>query len=120
MQRRTFIKYSALTGATIMFPQQASASWWDDAEKAIKVAWYASKLNPIRLISGLVFDHLAEVYVEPLAKKTFKHFVGGGSVSKSKLTYLDSSTVTEAKTIEYEPYKASVVVYGVADYELYK
>ena len=120
MQRRTFIKYSALTSTTLMFPQLANAWDWKDTKKAITVAYYASKLNPVRLFAGLIFDEIAEVFVEPLAKQAFHSFVSGGSVSKSSLAYHDSSSVLEAKTIEYEPYKASVVVYGVADYELYR
>jgi len=120
MQRRTFIKYSALTSTTLMFPQLANAWDWKDTKKAITVAYYASKLNPVRLFAGLIFDEIAEVFVEPLAKQAFHSFVSGGSISKSSLAYHDSSSVLEAKTIEYEPYKASVVVYGVADYELYR
>ena len=117
MQRRDFIKNSALMGTAMMFPQIVEA---DGFTKTVKVAFYASKLNPVRLISGLIFDSIAEVYVEPLLKDTFKEFIGGGSISKSRLAYLDSSSVLRARDIEYEPYKASVVVYGVADYELYK
>lgn len=117
MQRRTFMKYSALTSTTAIFPQLASANKFTDA---VAVALYASKLNPVRLIAGLIFDKIAEVYVVPLAKQAFNSFLSGGSVSKSSLSYHDSSSVLNAKTIKYEPYKASVVVYGVADYELYK
>jgi hypothetical protein len=121
MKRRDFIKYSAVTGSTFVFPQLLNASWtWNDTEKAIKAAFYASKLNPVRLFSGLIFDEIAEVYVEPLAKQAFHSFVSGVSISKSSLAYHDSSSILEAKTIEHEPYKASVVVYGVADYELYR
>jgi len=120
MQRRTFIKYSALTSTTLMFPQLANAWDWKDTKKAISVAFYASKLNPVRLFAGLIFDEIAEVFVEPLAKQAFHSFVSGVYISKSSLAYHDSSSVLEAKTIEHEPYKSSVVVYGVADYELYR
>ncbi|VAY86333.1 hypothetical protein MNB_ARC-1_64 [hydrothermal vent metagenome] len=72
------------------------------------------------MVAGLVFDEIAEVYVEPIAKHAFNNFVNGIIISKSSLSYYDSSSVLDAKTIEHEPYKASVVVYGVADYELYK
>ena len=121
MQRRTFLKHSALTTTTLMFPQLLEADWsWRDTKKAIKVAYYASKLNPVRLFAGLIFDHIAEVYVEPLAKQAFSNFVGGRTVTKSSLSYYDANSVTKAKEIEYEPYKASVVVYGVADYELFR
>lgn len=117
MQRRTFMKYSAITGTTMVFPQLATSN---EFTKMMKAAWYCSKLNPVRFIAGLVFDEIAEVFLKPLIKSAFNDFTSGRSVSKSSLTYYTSSSVKEATKIEHEPYKASVVIYGVADYELYK
>ena len=118
MQRRTFIKYSALTGTTMMFPELAQANWsWKDTKKAIQIAFYASKLNPVRLISGLIFNHIAEVYVEPLLKEAFNSFLQGNTVSKSSLNYYSSSSpeLNIKKERYIEPYKASIVVYGKDD-----
>ena len=124
MQRRTFLKYSTVTGTAVMYPQSASARDWDDikrtGKKLVKTAIYCSRLNPVRFVAGLVFDGVKEAYVKPLIKSAFNDFTSGKTVAKSSLSYYDSSSVTGAKTIEYEPYKASVVVYGVADYELYQ
>ena len=116
MQRRDFLKYSAVTTTTIMFPQVVDANWFT---KMVKTAWYCSKLNPVRFVAGLIFDEVAEVFLKPLAKKTFHHFVSGGSVSRSSIgSYSRSSSIITSSTIQHEPYKASVVVYGKSDYEI--
>ncbi len=114
MQRRTFIKYSALTGTTMMFPQLAQAWSWKDTKKAVKVAFWASKLNPVRLVAGLIFDEIAEVYVEPLAKQAFNSFLNGNTISNSSLSYYSSSSpeLRVKKEIYVEPYKASIVTYS--------
>ena len=65
MQRRTFLKHATILTTVTAFPQLAQAWSWRDTEKAVKVAFWASKLNPVRLVEGLVFDEIAEVYVEP-------------------------------------------------------
>jgi len=117
MQRREFLKYSAITGTTMAFPQLATSN---ELTKIIKTAWYCSKLNPVRFIAGLIFDEVAEVFLKPLIKSAFNDFTSGRSVPKSSLSYYTSSSVKEATKIEHEPYKASVVIYGVVDYELYK
>lgn len=111
MQRRTFLKNSALMGTVMMFPQLVEAN---EFTRAIKVAFYASKLNPVRLVAGLIFDHIAEVYVEPLAKNALDSFLAGGSVSKSSLSYYSSSSpeLKVKKEIYVEPYKASIATYG--------
>jgi len=116
MQRRTFLKYSAVTTTTMMFPQLASSN---EFTKMVKTAWYCSKLNPVRFVAGLVFDEVAEVLLKPLVKKTFNHFVSGGSVRRSSIGLYDkSSSILTSSIIDYEPYKASVVVYGKTDYEI--
>ena len=84
MERRTFIKYSMATGATLILPQNASALDWNDAKKyaeeavsfiqdegpkMVKAAIYCSKLNPARLIGGYIFDELKDVLVDPLIDK---------------------------------------------------
>lgn len=119
MQRRTFLKYSAVGTTTLLFPELATAWSWKDTKKAIEVAFWASKLNPVRLVAGLIFDEIAEVYVEPLAKQAFHRFVSGGVVSSSSLTFASaSSDIITSSTIVHEPYKASLVVYGKTDYEI--
>jgi hypothetical protein len=116
MQRRTFMKYSMVTGATVMFPEMATANWFT---KSVKTALYCSRLHPVRFVSGLIFDKVSEVYLEPLAKKAFNHFWNGHSFSKSSLSYY-SSLSSISSSGDYEEYKASTVIDGVADYEKYK
>jgi len=120
MQRRTFIKHTALTGTTMVFPQLVEADWsWKNATKAIKTALYCSRLHPVRFVSGLIFDKVSEVYLEPLAKQAFSNFLSGHSFSKSSLNHY-SSLSSIPSSGNYEEYKASTVVDGVADYEKYK
>ena len=98
-----------------MFPQLAQANWsWKDTKRAIRVAFWASKLNPVRLVAGLIFDEIAEVYVEPLAKQAFNSFLNGNTISKSSLSYYSSSSpeLRVKKEIYVEPYKASIVTYS--------
>jgi len=122
MQRRTFMQNSALMGVALMFPQLAFGKKSVDTDgvayfvDAVEVAYYASKLNPVRLIAGLIFDRIAEAYVEPLAKNALDNLLDGGSVSKDTLNfYSSSSPQIKSPKIEVEPYKASVVVYSRYD-----
>jgi len=81
MQRRDFIKNSALIGTTMMFPQLVEANWsWKDTKKVIHIAYYASMLNPVRLVAGLIFDSILELYVEPLVKQAFNSFLDGNTL----------------------------------------
>ena len=116
MERRTFMKYSMVMGTTVMFPEIATANWFT---KSIKTALYCSRLHPARFFSGLIFDKVSEVYLEPLAKKAFNSFFNGSSFSRSNLSYY-SSLSSISSSGEYEEYKASTVIDGVADYEKYK
>jgi len=118
MQRRQFLHYGMIGTTALMFPQFLSAR--GEFKRMVKGAIYCTKLNPVRFVAGLVFDEVKEVYLRPLVKSAFNEFVNGSSISKSSLSYYDSSSVLGANGIAHEPYKASVVVYGVADYELYK
>ena len=116
MQRRTFMKYSMVTGATVIFPEIATANWFT---KSIKTALYCSRLHPARFFAGLIFDKVSEVYLEPLAKQAFKSFWNGHSFSKSSLSYY-SSLGSISSSGSYEEYKASTVIDGIVDYEKYK
>ena len=118
MERRKFIQYGAVVGSTVLFPQLLSSN---TATSLVKSAWYCSKLNPVRFVAGLVFDELSEVYLKPLVHDAFTGFLNGRSISKSSLSYYSSSSsAIRSTTIAHEPYKASVAVYGVVDYEKYK
>ena len=72
MERRKFLKYSALTSSTVIFPQllQASLSWRD----ATKIL-YVLKLHPVRFIAGLIFNKVKEIFLKPLATSVFNIFL---------------------------------------------
>jgi len=92
---------------------------WNDSKKAIKTALYCSRLHPVRFVSGLIFDKVSEVYLEPLVKKAFNRFWNGHIFSRSSLSYY-SSLSSISSSGDYEEYKASTVIDGVANYEKYK
>lgn len=123
MQRRTFIKYSMVTGATIILPDTASALDWDDAKryaekagkfiadegtKLVKGAIYCSKLNPVRFVTGIIYDELKPVIVDPIVEY-IEDFIKGKFIDLDKIKY---ATMTEvrSKNIEHNPYKASIVI----------
>lgn len=117
MERRDFLRHSAILGTGLMVPNYAMAWSWKETKKTIEVAFWASKLNPVRLIAGLIFDEIAEVFIEPMVKSAFNRFVAGFAVSSSSISYSHSNDIYSNK-IEHEPYKASLVVYGQRDYEI--
>ena len=90
MQRRTFIKYSMASSATIIFPQTISAVDWKDikktGDKLVKTAIYCSKLTPVRFFSGLLFNGIKEVYLKPMAEKMYAEFLGGRKISENILS----------------------------------
>ena len=118
MHRRDFLKYSAVTTTTVIFPQLVQSN---EFSRLVKMAWYCSKLNPVRFVAGLIFDEVKEIFLKPLGKSAFNHFLYGGVVYSSSLSsYSRSSSAVTSPSISHEAYKASIVVYGVADYQKYK
>ena len=124
MERRTFIKYSMVTGATLILPDTASALDWDDAKryaikagkviadegtKLVKGAIYCSKLNPVRFIGGIIYDELKPIIIDPLTDYLAGLFFGGKHISPSQLRYVAMSEA-RSRSIEHNPYKASIVV----------
>lgn len=117
MQRRTFIKYSMASSATIIFPQTISAVDWKDikktGDKLVKTAIYCSKLTPVRFFSGLLFNGVKEVYLTPMAEKMYADFLGGRKFSENILSSYDGKSLAlTAQTISHMPYKASIAVFG--------
>ena len=123
MERRTFIKYSMVTGATIILPQTASALDWADAKKyaikagdfildegtkMAKAAIYCSKLNPARFVGGIIYDELKPVIVDPIVEY-IEDFLKGKFIDANQLQYVAMSEA-RSKNIEHDPYKASIVI----------
>lgn len=123
MERRTFIKYSMVTGATIILPNTASALDWADAKKyamkageliadegtkLVKAAVYCSKLNPARFVGGMIYDELKPIIVDPIVAY-LEEFFKGEYISASQLQYVAMSEARK-QSIEYNPYKASIVI----------
>lgn len=124
MERRTFMKYSMVTGATLILPETASALDWADAKryaikageliadegtKLVKAAIYCSKLNPARFVGGIIYDELKPIIIDPLTEYLEDLFLKGKYISASQLNYVAMSEVRK-QSIEHNPYKASIVV----------
>ena len=118
LTRRDFIKYGVVSGGVLLMPNVVYGFDWGDVKRDVKVAFYASKLNPVRFFAGLVFDEVADILLKPLVKYAYNRFINGHSYSRSSLDYY--STIPQNEVIKYEPYKASTIIYGVVDYEKYK
>jgi len=124
MERRTFIKYSMVTGATLILPNTASALDWADAKryaikagkfiadegtKLAKGAIYCSKLNPARFVGGIIYDELKPIIIDPLGDYLAGLFFDGKEISPNQLSYVAMSEA-RSKSIEHNPYKASIVI----------
>jgi len=124
MERRTFIKYSIATGATMMFPQTASALDFADAKryaekagsfiidegtKMAKAAIYCSKLNPVRFVGGIIYDELKPIIIDPLIDSVYDYFYNGQLVKSNQLRYVDMDEA-RSRSIKHNPYKASLVI----------
>jgi len=125
MKRRTFMKYSMVTGATLILPNTALEAYsfdeaFKDAKKygktitnfvgkeggkLIKSAVYCSKLNPVRFFGGLVYDEVKPILVE--VADDIVDFIKG-KLEISDLHYAGMDTI-RSKSIEHDPYKASVI-----------
>lgn len=117
MDRRTFINYSfAATASGLLVPHDIYARSW--AGRLWRMVKVAARVHVVRFVSGLVFDQVKSIVLEPLAKSAYRYFVGGGSVSRSSLSYYSASDL-RSESFHHEPYKAATAVLGVSDYELY-
>ena len=129
MERRTFMKYSILTGGMLIFPDKTMA-WYDDIDEAIKdakrygakvvdfaksegkevykAAKFCLKLTPYRFVGGLIYDGIEEVLIEPLKEELYSWFREHKIINKSDIRYVDMGEATQ-KSGRYDPYKASLI-----------
>ncbi|MCI5146812.1 MAG: hypothetical protein D3923_15130 [Candidatus Electrothrix sp. AR3] len=119
LTRRQIMTYAAVGAAGVILPAGGEAGVWS----CIK---YAVRLQPTRLIAGLIFDIgkavvvslVSDAIVSSLSRRhysrseAYRHFA-----SSTRSTGLGSlGNETHFKPV---PYKASVITLGIADYELH-
>lgn len=112
IQRRQFLAYSAAGTAGLLLPMQPVAAT-DLAD-----IWRLMRLHPVRFIAGLVFDVAKAVLVDFASGEIVEWLQGGKRPSGIALGSTDG--MESVAEFRHTPYKASTVVLGVADYEVYK
>lgn len=118
LTRRQFMAYTAVGAAGLMLPAVGEAGIWS----CIK---YAARLQPTRLIAGLIFD-LGKAVVVSLVSDAIVNSLSSRHYSRSA-AYRDFGSGVrtvglgslEHETFRPVPYKASVITLGIADYELH-
>lgn len=112
IQRRQFLAYSAAGAAGLLLPVQPVVA------TDIADVWRLMKLHPVRFIAGLVFDVAKAVLVDFASDEIVDWVKGGNRPSRVALGSTDG--MESAAEFRHTPYKASTVVLGVADAEVYK
>jgi hypothetical protein len=116
-ERRRFLKLMGALGLVSVAPQYAHSGIWDSVKSAVRTAIYCSRISPRRLMAGLIFDGVSTILLEPMAKRFYDSFINGNR-NYSVSYYSSLSSIPNDNYID--EYKASVVIDGVVDYELYK
>lgn len=119
LTRRQVMAYAAVGAAGLMLPADGEAGVWN----CIK---YAARLQPTRLIAGLIFDVgkavvvslVSDAIVSSLSSRHYSRSAAYRSFgSSTRSTGVGSlGNETDFKPV---PYKASVITLGIADYELH-
>ena len=118
LTRRQFMAYTAAGAAGMMLPAVGEAGIWN----CIK---YAAKLQPTRLIAGLIFDVgkavvvslVSDAIVDSLSSRRYSRSTAYRNFGSSTRSIGLSSLKNES--FKPVPYKASVITLGIADYELH-
>ena len=118
LTRRQFMAYTAAGAAGMMLPASSEAGIWS----CIK---YAARLQPTRLIAGLIFD-MGKAVVVSLVSDAIVNSLSSRRYSRSEAhRHFGSGTRSiglaslENETFRPIPYKASVITLGIADYDLH-
>lgn len=119
LTRRQFITYTAAGAAGLMLPAVGEAGVW---------SWigYAVRLQPTRLIAGLIFDIgkavvvslVADAIVNNLSSRHYSRLAAAEQFGSSTRS-LNAGSLSNETNFKPVPYKASVITLGVADYELH-
>lgn len=114
INRRQFLAYSAAGAAGLLLPTQAAVAGVTDIADVLRLM----RLHPVRFIAGLVFDVAKAVLVDFASDAVVTALRNG---QRPANVALGSTSGTEsAAEFRHTPYKASTVVLGVADYDVYK
>ncbi|MCI5149489.1 MAG: hypothetical protein D3916_08895, partial [Candidatus Electrothrix sp. MAN1_4] len=118
LTRRQFMAYTVVGAAGLMLPAVGEAGLWS----CIK---YAARLQPTRLIAGLIFDVgkavvvslVADAIVDSLSSRRYSRSAAYRNFGSGTRSIGLSSLKNES--FRPVPYKASVITLGIADYELH-
>ncbi|CAK8724766.1 Tat (Twin-arginine translocation) pathway signal sequence [Candidatus Electrothrix laxa] len=119
LTRRQFMAYTAVGAAGLMLPAVGEAGIWTCIR-------YAARLQPTRLIAGLIFDVgkavvvslVSDAIVSSLSSRRYSRSVAYSRFgSGTRGTGLGS--LKNERDFTPVPYKASVITLGIADYELH-
>ena len=125
LTRRQFMAYTAYTaytaagGAGMLLPTVGEAGIWNFIK-------YAARLQPTRLIAGLIFDVgksvvvslVSDVIMDRLSQRHYSRSEAYRSFS-SNTRSIGLSSLGNESDFTPVPYKASVITLGIADYELH-
>lgn len=119
MTRRQFMTYTAVGAAGLMLPVVSEARMWN---------WirYAARLQPTRLLAGLIFDVgkavvvslVSDAIVDSLSSRRYSRSVAYSRFG-SGVRSIGLSSLGNERDFRPIPYKASVITLGIADYELH-
>lgn len=115
--RRLFLTQTAAYGATLAFPKLAQAGNID--------AFTLLRLHPVRFVAGLVYDTARSVIVDVASKYIVdklkeKHYSPeeANKYFSSSIRYCQGLCSGEnTRSIQYVPYKASIVTLGISEYQ---
>lgn len=115
MNRRNFLKWTCGTAAALTLPLSAAELL---ADTCCRLSWKdLLKLNAARFVAGLVWDQVEPVLLE----------AASGAVDwllYEKLSYSRAPMISSYRSLpvneqlNHQEYRASIVIYGLADYEL--
>ncbi len=119
LTRRDVMTYAAVSAAGLLLPAAGEAG-------LLSCVKYAARLQPTRLIAGLIFDVGKAVVVKVASEAIIKslsqrHYSRSEALADfgSQISTSSRSELTNETSVQPVPYKASVITLGIADYELH-
>ncbi|CAK8712684.1 Tat (Twin-arginine translocation) pathway signal sequence [Candidatus Electronema halotolerans] len=116
LTRRDLLTYTAISAAGLLLPAASEAGIW---------SWII-RLQPTRLLAGLIFDVAEAVVVSLVADAivnnlSHRHYSRAEAYQSfgSNLSFPELRSLGNETNFKPVPYKASVITLGIADYELH-
>ncbi|WP_417917200.1 hypothetical protein [Candidatus Electronema sp. JC] len=115
LTRREVMSYAAVSAAGLLLPAASEAGMW---------SWII-RLQPTRLLAGLIFDIgkavVVELASEAIIKSLSRQHYSYSAVADFGYSIGESrrSELLNERNFKPVPYKASVITLGIADYELH-